>query len=119
MRDKSTISRLNMYRGGGAKRDKTGKIVKAAIFQQRVAPGTQSRVAPDRRWFNNTRVVGQNALQDFQTKLETDPKNPYQVILNPSKLPIALLNERGKFNRMHILETRRIHVREESSEKTG
>ncbi|XP_063716632.1 uncharacterized protein LOC134844087 [Symsagittifera roscoffensis] len=105
MRDKSTISRLNMYRGGRAKRDKTGKIVKAAIFQQRVAPGTQSRVAPDRRWFNNTRVIGQNALQDFQTKLETVTKDPYQVILNPSKLPITLLNERGKFNRMHILET--------------
>ncbi|XP_075253141.1 uncharacterized protein LOC142344941 [Convolutriloba macropyga] len=105
MRDKSTINRLKMYRGGKAKRDKNGKIVKAAIFQQRVAPGTQARVAPDRRWFNNTRVIGQNALQDFQSKLETVSKDPYQVILNPSKLPITLLNERGKYKRMHILET--------------
>lgn len=105
MRDKGTILRLRMYRTGKAKRNKQGKIVKPAIFQNKVTPGTVSRIAPDRRWFNNTRVIGQNALQDFQEKLGEATKDPYQVVLNPSKLPITLLNEKGKYNRMHILDT--------------
>ena len=105
MRDKGTIQRLRMYRTGKAKRNKQGKIVKPAIFQNRVAPGTVSRIAPDRRWFNNTRVIGQNTLQDFQEKLGEVAKDPYQIVLNPSKLPITLLNEKGKHSRMHILDT--------------
>ena len=105
MRDKATIKRLRMYRTGKAKRNKEGKIVKPAIFQNRATPGTVSRIAPDRRWFNNTRVIGQNALQDFQEKLSEAAKDPYQVVLNPSKLPITLLNEKGKYSRMHILDS--------------
>lgn len=32
-------------------------------------------------------------------------KDPYQVILKPTGLPISLLNETGKFARVHLLET--------------
>ena len=39
MRDKATIKRLQMYRTGKAKRDSRGKIVKSAIFQNRLTPG--------------------------------------------------------------------------------
>lgn len=40
--------------------------MKAAPFQEKLASGTVARVQPDRRWFGNTRVVRQEALQKFQ-----------------------------------------------------
>jgi len=32
-------------------RDATGRIIKPAPFQSRLAPGTVARVEPNRRWF--------------------------------------------------------------------
>jgi len=32
-------------------------------------------------------------------------KDPYQVVLNPSKLPITLLQETAKYARVHMLDT--------------
>lgn len=70
MRDKTTINRLNMYRKSGAIRNKKGQIVGGTyMMKDRVAgqemPNTQ-RIAPDRRWFGNTRVVGQKELDTFR-----------------------------------------------------
>ena len=41
--------------------------------------GTQSRVAPHQKWFGNTRVVKQDALQMFQEEMKKVKSNPYQV----------------------------------------
>jgi len=105
MRDKSTIKRLQMYRGGKPKRDAKGKITRAAVFQNTLAPGTMSRVAPNRKWFGNTRVITQNALQNFQDEMGKVMKDPYKVVMRTSKLPISLLNETAKNARVHILDT--------------
>ena len=57
MRDKSTINRLNMYKyGGKAIRNKRGKILQPAPFQNRAKSGEMGRVEPNRKWFGNTRV---------------------------------------------------------------
>ena len=42
-RDAGTIKRLQMYRNFKAKRDKRGKIIKAAPFQSYVDSGTRAR----------------------------------------------------------------------------
>ncbi|GAB6024599.1 Viral Genome polyprotein [Chamberlinius hualienensis] len=105
VRDKATINRLLMYKNFKPKRNRKGKIVKAAPFQSWLTPGTQARVEPNQRWFGNTKVIGQNALQKFQEELGKALKNPYQVIMRNTKLPITLLNERGKQARSHLLDT--------------
>ncbi|XP_068231006.1 uncharacterized protein Ns2 [Palaemon carinicauda] len=104
-RDKSTIKRLQMYRTGKAKRNKQGKIIKAAIFQNKVPSGTRARVAPNQRWFGNTKVIGQKALQTFQEEMGKVMKDPYQVVMRKTNLPISLLNEKAKNARVHILDT--------------
>lgn len=67
--------------------------------------GTQARVEPNQKWFGNSRVISQNALQKFQTELGAAMKNPYQVIMKPTTLPITLLNEKAKNARVHLLDT--------------
>lgn len=104
-RSKSTIKRLQMYRNFKAKRDRRGKIIKAAPFQGWLASGTQSRVEPSPKWFSNSRVISQSALQKFQEEMGKVLKDPYQVIMKPTNLPITLLNESAKFQRVHLLDT--------------
>lgn len=104
-RSKSTIKRLQMYRNFKAKRNKRGEILTPAPFQGWLASGTMARVEPNQKWFGNSRVIGQNALQKFQDELGAAVKDPYQVVMKATKLPITLLNEKAKNARVHILET--------------
>ncbi|KAI4464564.1 gtp-binding protein-related [Holotrichia oblita] len=123
-RTKSTIKRLQMYRNFKAKRDKTGKILTPAPFQVvefsksrlyrlvlKCLDGSfaiwykRARVEPNQKWFGNSRVVSQNALQKFQTELGAVMKNPYQIVMKPTALPITLLNEKAKNARVHVLDT--------------
>ncbi|XP_011296819.1 nucleolar GTP-binding protein 2 [Fopius arisanus] len=111
VRTKATIKRLQMYRCSKAKRDKTGKILTPAPFQGWHPSGTMSRVEPSQRWFGNSRVISQNALQKFQTELGEAMKNPYQVVMKPTQLPVSLLEQKAVQARVHLLDT-------ESFEKT-
>lgn len=104
-RTKGTIKRLQMYRNFKAKRDKTGKILTPAPFQGWLPSGTQARVEPNQKWFGNSRVISQNALQKFQDEFGAAVKNPYQVIMKPTNLPVTLLNEKAKNARVHLLDT--------------
>ncbi|KAL3867873.1 hypothetical protein ACJMK2_040719 [Sinanodonta woodiana] len=105
MRDKATIKRLLMYKNFKPKRDKTGKILKPAPFQSWLSSGTVARVEPNRRWFGNTRVITQQALQTFQEEMAKVKKNPYKVVMRQTKLPVTLLNESAKHARVHLLDT--------------
>lgn len=104
-RSAGTIKRLQMYRCSKARRNKDGKIVKPAAFQSHVNSGTQSRLEPSRAWFSNTKVIGQTALQNFQTEMAKAAKDPYQVVMRKTGLPVTLLNEKAKHSRVHILDT--------------
>lgn len=105
VRTKSTIKRLQMYRNFRPKRNRTGKIICPAPFQGRLSSGSVARVEPNQKWFGNTRVISQNALQKFQDELGVVVKNPYEVVMKPTKLPITLLNEKSKHSRVHVLDT--------------
>jgi len=105
MRDRTTIKRLQMYRNFKPKRDSEGKITRPAIFQNILKPGATSRVAPNRKWFGNTRVITQKALQNFQDEMGKVMKDPYKVVMRATNLPISLLNETSKNARVHILDT--------------
>nr|CAD7405249.1 unnamed protein product [Timema poppensis] len=105
VRSKSTIQRLHMYKNFKARRDPSGKIIRPAPFQGKLPSGTVARVEPSQKWFGNSRVVAQNALQKFQQELGAVLKNPYQVVMKHTKLPVTLLNETRKHARVHLLDT--------------
>lgn len=105
MRSKTTIRRLQMQRNFKPKRDKLGNIVRAAPFQNNLPSGSQARVEPNRRWFGNTRVISQDALQHFQDAMSRVKRDPRQVVLRATKAPITLLTETAKRTRpVHILD---------------
>ena len=104
-RDKNTIKRINMLRGGKPVRNKTGKITKAAEFQGDLKSGTRARVQPDRRWFGNTRVIGQAQLQKFQEEGKKAINDPYKMILRQTRLPISLIKDKVKHERPHMVES--------------
>lgn len=110
MRDKSTINRLLMYKNYKPQRNRLGKIVRPAPFQSALTSGSVARIAPNQRWFGNTKVIGQNALQKFQDELGKALKDPYQVVMRQTKLPISLLTESAKHKRFHILDTESFQV---------
>ena len=110
MRDKSTINRLNMYRSGAPIRNKKGKVVGGSLMMSNKSGGQEivgsARIAPDRRWFGNTRVVGQKELEKFRNEMNTKAADPYSFVLRTRKLPLGLMTEQSeKVSRMKLLET--------------
>ena len=81
-----------MFTSGGAQRNATGKITKSASYQSRELP--KARVEPNRKWFGNTRVISQDALQSFRAAIAERASDPYQVLLKTNKLPMSLLRDR-------------------------
>ncbi|KAF9535719.1 NUC091 domain-containing protein [Crepidotus variabilis] len=107
-RNAKQVSRLKVLNGGKAIRDKTGKIVQAAAYQKGEDETKPGRVQPDRRWFGNTRVISQTALDHFRTNLGSKKDDPYSVLLKRNKLPMALLDDAANPNlrkRPHIVQT--------------
>ncbi|PVU86166.1 hypothetical protein BB561_006447 [Smittium simulii] len=94
--DRKKVAYLNMLKTGKPIRNKHGKIVKAAAFQSSEAP--IARVLPNRKWFGNTRVIGQQALSEFREKLSSKINDPYQVLLRANKLPMSLLTTKATKN---------------------
>lgn len=92
MRTVSTIKRLNMYKAKAPKKEE--------LIKQEKQP---KRIAPDRRWFGNTRVITQKKMQDFRTELSKTVNDPFSVVLKNSKLPLSLLQDSTKEKRMDLL----------------
>ncbi|KAK6013189.1 hypothetical protein OSTOST_21553, partial [Ostertagia ostertagi] len=105
LRSKATINRLRMYKSFKPIRDKDGTILKAAPFQSWLKSGAVARVEPNRKWFGNTRIVGQDQLQKFQENLGKVMRDPFQVVMKQTKLPISLLQEKAKQQRVHVTDT--------------
>ncbi|MES1905125.1 MAG: Nucleolar GTP-binding protein 2 [Paramarteilia canceri] len=94
-----------MYKNSKPFRNKEGKITKEAPFQSKVKSGSNVRIEPNIRWFSNTRVVTQTALDKFRTEIGAAVKDPFRFITKPSLQPLSLLDNRSKQERSHILDT--------------
>ena len=72
-RSKSTIMRLNMYKRGKAVRNKEGKVIGGTLMMNDRSGGKEvesmARIAPNRRWFGNTRTIGQSELDRFREEV--------------------------------------------------
>lgn len=78
-----------MYRAKPV-RTKAGKMVYQQ-YQSKDLPNT--RIAPDRRWFGNTRTIGQKQLEDFREAMRVKVDDAFTVLLREKKLPLQLLKE--------------------------
>lgn len=96
---------LKMRRGGKPTRNVQGRIVQDAKFMKSTPDAPVVRVQPDRRWFGNTRVIGQGELENFRTEMGKRVNDPYQVLLRRNKLPLSLLQDGVKEKRMSLLES--------------
>ena len=94
LRSQRKIKVLKMYNQRIKRDPNTGAIVKGSVLSasDRVER-TMARIAPDRRWFGNTRVIGANALQTFRDEMKAKQADPYSVVLKQGKLPMSLLDE--------------------------
>jgi nuclear GTP-binding protein len=80
-----------MFKDGKAQRNASGDITKAASFQSRQVP--QARVEPNRKWFTNSRVIGQEQLASFREAMAERASDPYSVLLKSNKLPLSLIRD--------------------------
>jgi nuclear GTP-binding protein len=69
-----------------------------------------TRIQPDRRWFGNTRVIGQKQLEQFREEMSSKINDSYTVLLREKKLPLQLLEDPerkvgGKQKRVDLLST--------------
>lgn len=109
LRTKSTIMRLNMYRRGAPVRDAEGKVLGGTLMMGTKSGGKDianvARIAPDRRWFGNTRAISQNELEKFKEEMTTKEADPFSVVLRRKKIPMSLLQDSQKVAKMNLLET--------------
>lgn len=96
-RSAETIKRLNLYKSR-AIRNKKGTIIGGDFMMgdragDRDITGETGRIAPDRRWFGNTRVVDPKQLDTFRQEMTEKVADPYSVVLKRKKLPMGLLRE--------------------------
>ncbi|KAI0446506.1 NGP1NT domain-containing protein [Xylaria telfairii] len=90
-RDAKKIRALNIRKDHGPRRNAEGKIVQAAKYQSRDAP--TARIEPNRRWFQNTRVISQDSLTQFREAMAEKATDPYSVLLKSNKLPMTLIRD--------------------------
>ena len=103
LRSNATIRRLAMYKQK-AVRNRKGQFL-SGPYMARTADEPVKRVAPDRRWFGNTRVVGQGELAAFREEMGRRLDDPYTVVMRSKKLPLQLLTDGYEKARMDILST--------------
>lgn len=96
-RSAETINRLKLY-NTKAIRNKKGRIIGGNFMMgdragDREITAETGRIAPDRRWFGNTRVVDPKQLDTFRQEMTEKVADPYSVVLKRKKLPMGLLRE--------------------------
>lgn len=107
-RDAKKAAKVKMLTGGKPVYDRNGKMIQAAAFQKGEADAKPGRVQPDRRWFGNTRVISQTALEHFRESLGSKVHDSYSVLLRRNKLPMSLIDAAANPHiqkRSHIVET--------------
>ena len=96
-RSAATINRLNLYKSK-AIRNRKGRLIGGDFMMgdragDREITAETGRIAPDRRWFGNTRVVDPKQLDTFRQEMTEKVADPYSVVLRRKKLPMGLLRE--------------------------
>ncbi|KAF1936526.1 NGP1NT-domain-containing protein [Clathrospora elynae] len=99
-RSAKKVKVLKRLTAGTAQRNAKGDITHSAVFQSREAP--IARVEPNRKWFNNTRVISQDALENFRSAVQAQASNPHTYLMKRNKLPMSLIEEKGNVNGLKV-----------------
>ena len=100
LRDNATIARLAMYKNKPIHNSK-GEFLSGA-YMSRTPDEPVKRILGDRRYFGNTRVVGQSELTEFRESMGAKVKDPYTVVMRSKKLPMGLLQDETKVRHNRI-----------------
>jgi nuclear GTP-binding protein len=94
-RTRAVVKRLRMYARPAYTRDRSGRICpeKGDLTSSVVKDPGAGRVAPNRRWFGNTRTIDQEDLQSFREGIASAERDPYTYVLRQRHLPWALIKE--------------------------
>ncbi|KAI9662648.1 MAG: GTPase required for pre-60S ribosomal subunit nuclear export and maturation [Alyxoria varia] len=94
-RDQKKVKTLSMYNSGKPQRNAEGKITKPGAYQSREKGGVggSARVEPNRKWFNNTRVIAQDSLAQFREAVTQKTNDPYAFLMKSNKLPMSLIRD--------------------------
>ncbi|KAH7119961.1 NUC091 domain-containing protein [Dendryphion nanum] len=95
-RSAKKVKVLKRLTDGKAQRNAAGDITKAASYQSRDRP--TARVEPNRKWFNATRVISQDALESFRSAVQAQQSNPTTYLMKQNKLPMSLIEENKNVN---------------------
>ncbi|KAK0122049.1 GTPase required for pre-60S ribosomal subunit nuclear export and maturation [Cadophora gregata] len=83
---------LKMFKDTGSGRhNAAGDLTQSAQFQSKQVP--VARIEPNRKWFTNSRVIGQDALNSFREAMAERASDPYSVLLKSNKLPMSLIRD--------------------------
>lgn len=92
LRSQAASKMVKLYRTK-IKRNRQGKVVSGGVMTRREAEDpSRGRIAPDRRWFGNSRVIDPKTLDAFRKATDEAFHDPYSVIVDAAKLPTALLD---------------------------
>jgi len=107
-RSKNAVKRLKMYKSSGPIRNRKGEVIGGALMMDNrtgdKAMTSAARIAPNRRWFGNTRTIGAKQLDSFRTAMAEKAADPYSVVLRSRKLPMGLLVDAQKRSAANLLE---------------
>ncbi|KAF2729511.1 NGP1NT-domain-containing protein [Polyplosphaeria fusca] len=95
-RSAKKLKTLHMFTKGTAQRNAEGTITKAASYQSKDAP--VARIQPDRKWFNSTRVISQDALESFRSAVQAQASDPTTYLMRRNKLPMSLIEKEKTVN---------------------
>lgn len=90
-RSAKRVKQLSMYKDGKPQRNAAGRITKSASYQSNEKP--IARVEPNRKWFTNSRVIGQDALAQFREAVAANTKDPHTFLMKQNKLPMSLIRD--------------------------
>ncbi|KAJ9457962.1 Nucleolar GTP-binding protein 2 [Diplonema papillatum] len=112
LRTNRVTSLLNMRKQKIVRDKKTGEIIKGSALDHndKNEKGKMARIAPDRKWFGASHVIGQDAMQTFKDVMGKKLNDPYSVLIKPSKLPLALLEEPK--SKPNLLERKELNFKE-------
>ena len=109
LRSKSTIMRLNMYKRGKPVRNKDGKVIGGTLMMGNKSGGQEitgmARIAPNRKFFGNTRTMSQGDLDKFRQEMTVKSADPFTVVLRRKKIPMSLLQDSKEVANVNLLET--------------
>ena len=94
-RDLNERTALNLGVGG---RGQASDFCDQRLFNQDTTKGNggnMARIAPDRRWFGASRVIGRDAIQNFREEMTEKLKDPYSVLVKTSKLQLDCDRDSG------------------------